>query len=124
MVHKVRCQGIFRFLYPLLTCMAWSQASVVAARVLAARVMTSSVRPSTMKYLSPARVAGTLRAHLVPSFILRELNIHLKMFKTKILKLNLIHHAFIFLFILVPNLCLGACCRCRACVCRCFCLSP
>ena len=53
------------------------------------------------------------RAHLVPSFILPELKIHLKMFKTKILKLNLIHHAFISSVILVPNLCLGACCRCR-----------
>ena len=46
------------------------------------------------------------------------------MFKMKILKLNLIHHAFIFSVILVPNLCLGACCRCRARVCRCFCLLP
>ena len=64
------------------------------------------------------------RPHLVPSFILPELNIHLKMFKMKILKLNLIHSAFIFSFILVPNLWLGACCRCRARVCRCFCLSP
>ena len=67
---------------------------------------------------------GSPRAHLVPSFILPELNIHLKMFKTEILKLNLIHHAFIFSVILVPNLCLGACCGCRAGVCRCFCLSP
>ena len=64
------------------------------------------------------------RAHLVPSFILPELNIHLKMFQMKIWKLNLIHHAFIFSVILVPNLWLGACCRCRARVCRCFCLSP
>ena len=64
------------------------------------------------------------RAHLVPNFILPELNIHLKMFEMKILKLNLIHHAFIFSVTLVPNLWLGACCRCRARVCRCFCLSP
>ena len=54
------------------------------------------------------------RAHLVPSFILPELNIHLNMFKMKILKLNLIHHGFISSVILVPNMCLGACCRCRA----------
>ena len=64
------------------------------------------------------------RAHLVPSFILPELIFHLKRFKMKILKLNLIHSAFIFLVILVPNPWLGACCRCRARVCRCFCLSP
>ena len=64
------------------------------------------------------------RAHLVTSFILPELHSHLKMFKMKILKLNLIHSAFIFSVILVPNLWLGACCRCRARVCRCFCLSP
>ena len=38
---------------------ATSQASVEAARVLVARVMTSSVGPSTMKYFSPARVAGS-----------------------------------------------------------------
>ena len=63
-------------------------------------------------------------AHLVPSFILPEHNIHLKIFKMKILKLNIIHHAFIFSVILVPNLWLGACCRCCAGVCRCFCLSP
>ena len=62
-------------------------------------------------------------AHLVPSFILPELTIHLKMFKMKILKLNLIHHAFIFSVTLVPNLCLGACCRCAR-VCCCFRLSP
>ena len=61
---------------------------------------------------------STPRAHLVPSFILPELNIHLEMFKMKILKLNLIHSAFIFSVILVPNLWLGACCRCRARVCR------
>ena len=48
------------------------------------------------------------RAHLVPSFILPELNSHPKMFKMKILKLNLIHSAFIFSVILVPNLWLGA----------------
>ena len=65
-----------------------------------------------------------LGVHLVPSFILPELNIHLKMFKMKILKLNLIHSVSIFSVILVPNLWLGACCRCRARVCRCFCLSP
>ena len=64
------------------------------------------------------------RAHLVPSFILPELNIHLKVFKMEILKLNLIHSAFIFWVILVPNLWLGACCRCRARACRCFCLWP
>ena len=64
------------------------------------------------------------RAHLVPGFILPELNIHLKMFKMKILKLNLIHSAFIFSVILVPSLWLGACCGCPARVCRCFCLSP
>ena len=63
-------------------------------------------------------------AHLVPSFILLELIIHLKMIKMKILKLNLIHHASNFSVILVPNLWLGACCRCRARVCRCFCMSP
>ena len=67
---------------------------------------------------------GAPRAHLVPSFILPELNIHLKMIMMKILKLNLIHHASIFLVTLVPNLCLGACCRCHARVCRCFCMSP
>ena len=38
---------------------ACSQASVEAARVLAARVMTSSVRPSTIKCFSPARVVGS-----------------------------------------------------------------
>ena len=59
------------------------------------------------------------RAHLVSSFILPELHIHLKMFKMKILKLNLIHSAFIFSVILVPKLWLGACCRCLARVCRC-----
>ena len=64
------------------------------------------------------------RAHLVPSFILPELDIHLKIFKVKNSKLNLIHHAFIFSVILVPNLWFGACCRCRARVCCCFCLSP
>ena len=63
------------------------------------------------------------RAHLVPSFILPELNTHLKTFQMKILKLNLIHSAFMFSVILVPNLWLGACCRCRARVCRCLCLS-
>ena len=72
----------------------------------------------------PCSEGSTPRAHLVPSFILPELNIHLKMFKMKILTLNLIHSAFIFSVILVPNLWLGACCRCRARVCRCFCLSP
>ena len=66
----------------------------------------------------------TPRAHLVPSFILPELNIHIKMFQMKILKLNFIHHAFISSVTLVPNLCLCACCRCRSRVCRCFCLSP
>ena len=38
---------------------ATSHASVVAARASAARAMTLSVRPSTMKYLSPARVVGS-----------------------------------------------------------------
>ena len=72
----------------------------------------------------PLRGASAPRAHLAPSFTLPEPNVHLKMFKMKILKLNIIHHAFVFSFSLVPNLCLGACCRCRARVCGCFCLSP
>ena len=82
------------------------------------RGLTPSTSHRTMAWRT------TPRTHLVPSSILPELNIHLKMIKMKILKLNGIHHAFIFSVTLVPNLCLGACCRCRARVCRCFCLSP
>ena len=76
-----------------------------------------------MSVLLFGRLKLSPRAPLVPSFILPELNFHLKMCKMTILKLNLIHDAFIFSVTSVSNLWLGACCRCRARVCRCFCLS-
>ena len=60
-------------------------------------VARSASSPKAAQALECSLTPGlSPRAHLVPSFILPELNIHLKMFKIKILKLDLIHSAFIF----------------------------